>query len=307
MTTQGKHKLNPSESLPQVGNTPLLLLKSLSTKHVRIWAKAEWRQPGGSVKARPAYAIIRHAIESGRLHAGNSLMDASSGNTAIAYAELLKPLGWKPVICLPSNASSDRKDLLRSLGVNLILTSPLEGTDGAQQVASELAEKNPEKYFYADQYSNENNWKSHYLTTAEEIWYQTQGRITHFVAGLGTTGTFTGTGRRFKELGNIRLIALQPDTPMHALEGWKHLETAKVPAIYDDTLADEILRVDSSDAFRLIKFISVHEDMHVSPSGAANLQGALHVASQIKEGDIVTTIADTLDRYKEVKREIFGA
>ncbi len=307
MTTQIQQLPNISLGLPQVGNTPLLLMKSLSTSKVRIWAKAEWKQPGGSVKARAAHAIITKAIKRGQLTQHKSLLDASSGNTAIAYATLLKQLGWKATICLPSNASSERKNLLQSLGVNLILTSSLEGTDGAQQVALELATSSPEKYFYADQYSNSANWMAHYIGTAEEIWSQTQGKITHFVAGLGTTGTFVGTGKRLKELGHIKLIGLQPDTPLHALEGWKHLGTAKIPSIYDPQLADEIMEVDSSNAFSMIKFIAKHEELFISPSGAANLKGALQVAATIEEGDIVTTIADSLDRYHEVRKEIFGS
>jgi cysteine synthase B len=292
--------------LPEVGNTPLLLLKSISTDKVKIWAKAEWKQPGGSVKARAARNIILKAIQCGKLHHNNSLLDASSGNTAIAYASLLQPLGWTPTICLPSNASSQRKYILRSLGANLILTSPLEGTDGAQQVARELYEAHPEKYFYADQYSNDANWQAHYHTTAEEIWNQTRGKITHFTAGLGTTGTFTGTGRKLKELGEVRLVALQPDQPFHPLEGWKHLETAHVPKIYDHTLADEIRIVDTSETYDLIRYIGLHEGLYISPSGAANLQGARNLAAGLEEGHIVTTLADTLDRYPEVRKEIFN-
>ena len=307
MTTQIQSIPYQSLGLPRVGNTPLLHLKSLSTNRINIYAKAEWLQPGGSIKARAAHAIITRAIRRGQLNKYKSLLDASSGNTAIAYANLLKTLGWKPTICLPSNASSERKALLKSLGAELILTSPLEGTDGAQQVAAELYRKHPEKYFYADQYSNDENWKAHYNSTAEEIWAQTNGTITHFVAGLGTTGTFTGTGRRLKELGNINLIALQPDSPLHPLEGWKHLATAKVPSIYDDALADTIISVDADAALSLIKFVARREDLWISPSAAANLWGALQIGSTISEGTIVTTLADNLDRYAEVRKEIFGS
>jgi S-sulfo-L-cysteine synthase (O-acetyl-L-serine-dependent) len=306
MTTQIQHISKATYRLPKVGNTPLLLINSLSTNKVRIWAKAEWEQPGGSVKARAAHAIISKAIRSGQLHKQNQLLDASSGNTAIAYATLLKPLGWKPTICLPSNASAERKNILRSLGAELVLTSPLEGTDGAQEVAKEMSQAYPDKYFYADQYANDANWQAHYFTTAEEIWSQTAGHITHFTAGLGTTGTFTGTGRRLKELGNVQLVALQPDHPFHPLEGWKHLATAHQPRIYDDTLADQTIIIDSSAVFDMIRKIAAHEKLFISPSGAANLLGAHEVASQISEGDIVTTIADTLDRYTEVRKEIFG-
>jgi len=306
MTTQIQQVPKISFSLPKVGNTPLLLIKSLSTDKVKVWAKAEWDQPGGSVKARAAHAIISKAIRSGKLHKHNSLLDASSGNTAIAYVTLLKPLGWKPTICLPANASKERKNILTALGAELILTSPLEGTDGAQQVAKEMYSTHPEKYYYADQYSNEANWQAHYFTTAEEIWSQTNGQISHFVAGLGTTGTFTGTGKRLKELGNVQLVALQPDQPFHPLEGWKHLATAHVPSIYDDTIADQIIEVNTDSTFDMIRFISKKENLFISPSAAANLQGALEVALQLKEGNVVTTLADTLDRYHEVRKEIFG-
>ena len=306
MTTQIKIAPKISIPLPQVGNTPLLLIKSLSTKRARIWAKAEWKQPGGSVKARAAHAIISKAIRSGKLHKHNTLLDASSGNTAIAYATLLRHIGRKPTICLPSNASAERKNILKALGAELVLTSPLEGTDGAQQVARDLYNAHPDKYYYADQYSNDANWQAHYLTTAEEIWAQTNGKVTHFVAGLGTTGTFVGTGRRLKALGDITLIPLQPDHPFHPLEGWKHLATAHQPKIYDDTVADQSLIIDSSAVFDMIKYIAAHEGLYISPSGAANLLGAQEVALGIEEGDIVTTLADTLDRYTEIKKEIFG-
>lgn len=296
----------PANRLTPVGQTPLLLIRSLSSTNVRIWAKAEWKQPGGSVKARAAHAIISNAFRQGWLDHEKTLLDASSGNTAIAYATLLKPLGHPPTICLPSNASSERKTILQQLGARLILTSPLEGTDGAQQVARELFEASPDRYYYADQYSNEANWKAHYHTTAPEIWNQTQGRVTHFVAGLGTTGTFTGTAKRLKELGRVHCIALQPDHPLHPLEGWKHLETAHVPSIFDPTTVDEYLTVDSDAIMDMIRYIADHENLHISPSGAGNLYGAAAIASRIKEGDIVTTIADTLDRYSEIKKQIFN-
>lgn len=306
MQTQVQNIFKRTTSLPQVGNTPLLPIRSLSHDNVHIYAKAEWHQPGGSVKARAAHAIIQKAIRSGKLHVGNKLLDASSGNTAIAYATLLNHIGWKPTICLPSNASSERKNILTSLGADLILTSPLEGTDGAQAVAKDLYLSYPDQYYYADQYSNPANWQAHYFTTAEEIWQQTHGEITHFVAGLGTTGTFTGTGRRIRELGAVKLIALQPDHPFHPMEGWKHLETAHTPAIFDKTLADETLIVPAGEVHDMIRFIAVHEGLFISPSGAANLLGAVQAAASLKQGTIVTTLADSLERYPETKKEIFG-
>ncbi len=306
MTTQTLQRPQSLPLLPSVGQTPLLLIQSLSTPHVRIWAKAEWQQPGGSVKARAASGIIRAALQNGLLHAGNTLLDASSGNTAIAYATLLQNTSWRPVICMPSNASSARKQLLRDLGAELILTSPLEGTDGAQQIAREMSQAHPENYYYADQYNNAENWKAHYHHTAAEIWKQSKGQVSHFVAGLGTTGTFIGTGRRLKELGDVTLIALQPDHPFHPMEGWKHLDTAHIPGIYDASLADEIHIVNSSAVPDMIRDIARHEGLYISPSGAANLLGAHKVSKKITSGDIVTTIADTLDRYEEVHKEIFG-
>lgn len=305
MTTQIQHSPTILLRLPRVGQTPLLPIKSLGTDKVRIFAKAEWHQPGGSVKARAGHNIISTAILTGELHADKLLLDASSGNTAIAYATLLKPLGWTPVICLPSNASSERKNILKNLGAELVLTSPLEGTDGAQAVAREMYHAKPEKYFYADQYSNDANWQAHYDTTAPEIWQQTHGRITHFVAGLGTTGTFTGTGRRLKELGPVRLVALQPDHPFHPMEGWKHLATAHIPKIYDASMADQVLEIDASGVMDMIRFIAKHENLLISPSGAANLLGAVAVAKTTEEAVIVTTLADSLDRYSEIKNEIF--
>ncbi len=235
-------KLNEMAGL--VGNTPLLPLKKIfSKKDVHLFAKEEWKQLSGSVKCRPAYNIVRKAIENGELNYDTALLDATSGNTGIAYAAIGEKLGIKVVLCLPENASKERKEILQSLGAEIILTSRFEGTDGAQGVAKELTQKYPGKYFYADQYKNDNNWKAHYHTTAVEIFNELPG-ITHFVAGLGTTGTFIGTGRRLKELNpGIHLTSLQPDSALHGLEGWKHLETAVVPTIYDSSLADDNLEV----------------------------------------------------------------
>ncbi len=294
-----------AHQLLPVGHTPLLWIKSLSQGNVRVYAKAEWEQPAGSVKARAAHAIIRQALYRGLLAPGKQLLDASSGNTAIAYATLLKPLGLHPVICLPSNASTERKNILNALGAELVYTSPLEGTEGAQQVAREMAETHPARYYYADQYSNDWNWKAHYESTAIEIWNQTSGKITHFVAGLGTTGTFTGTSRRLSQFANIERIALQPNHPFHPMEGWKHLPTAHIPAIYDPFLADQVLEVNSDEVFDMIRFIARHEGLLISPSAAGNLLGARQVATSITDGVIVTILPDHLDRYSEIKKELF--
>jgi S-sulfo-L-cysteine synthase (O-acetyl-L-serine-dependent) len=284
----------------QVGNTPLIYFDSLSTPKVKIYAKMEYYQIGQSVKARAAFNIFKAAISSGSLN-NKGLLDASSGNTAIAYAAIGAKLGVPVTICLPKNASQKRKDILKALGAEIILTSEFEGTDGAQLVAADLFEKNPDKYFYADQYGNDANWQAHYYGTAEEIWNQTKGDITHFVTGLGTTGSFVGSSRKLKELNpSIHTTALQPDSPMHFLEGWKHLETAKVPAIYTEMNLDQHLGIDSSEALNMISFISKKEGLLLSPSSCANLLGAQKVASQTEEGVIVTILPDDLQKYDEI-------
>ncbi len=301
-----KQKLTKIEAF--VGNTPLFPITNVYNKpKVKILAKLEYQQMGGSVKARPAFNIIKQAILNGELGSGKQLLDATSGNTGIAYATFGAALGIPITLCLPENASQERKQILEALGVNIIYTSRFEGTDGAQLRAKELVSKSPEKYFYADQYANENNWKAHYNGTAVEIWEKTKQEITHFVAGLGTTGTFMGTTRRLKELNkNIECIALQPNNPMHGLEGWKHLETAIVPKIYDGNIADKFLEVDTLESFDLVKKIAEKEGLLVSPSAAANLLGAIQIAEKIDEGVIVTTFADNAEKYSEVMKHIFG-
>jgi len=296
-------KLKGLESM--VGNTPLRELTNVfSKKNVRIFAKEEWKQLSGSVKCRPAYYIIKDAVEKGTLHEGKALLDATSGNTGIGYAAIGEKLGLKVVLCLPENASKERKEILQSLGAELILTSKFEGTDGAQNVARELAQKFPDKYFYADQYKNDSNWKAHYKTTAVEIFNALPG-ITHFVAGLGTTGTFVGTGRRLKEFNPaIHLTSLQPDSALHALEGWKHLETAVVPAIYDADVADENLEVDTEEAYEMLKAVAKHEGIILSPSSAANIVGAIRVAEKLESGTVVTMLPDNADKYSEVIKKL---
>jgi cysteine synthase B len=268
----------------QVGNTPLLPLRKIfSKKDVLLYAKAEWKQLSGSVKCRPAYQIIKDAIENYELDDDITLLDATSGNTGIAYAAIGQQLGIKVTLCLPENASKERKEILQSLGAEIILTSKFEGTDGAQQVAKELAIKNPDKYFYADQYKNENNWKSHYYTTAVEIYKELPG-ITHFVAGLGTTGTLVGTGKR--------------------LEGWKHLGTAIVPAIYDPSVADENFEVSTEEAYEVLKDVFKYEGLLLSPSSAANIAGAIKVAEKAVNGIVVTVLPDNADKYSDVIKRI---
>lgn len=291
----------------EVGNTPLIPIIKLFTKPgVQLFAKQEWKQLSGSVKCRAAYNIIRTAIETGELTKHKILLDATSGNTGIAYAAIGSKLGIKIALCLPENASKERKEILESYGVDIIYTSKFEGTDGAQQKAKELAQQFPHKYFYADQYKNEANWKAHYHTTAVEIYEAVPG-ITHFVAGLGTTGTFVGTGRRLKELNaDIRLISLQPDSALHALEGWKHLETAVVPKIYDPTVAGENLEVTTEEAYAIMKEAAQKEALQLSPSSAANIAGALKIAHRLTSGIIVTVLPDNADKYSDVLKRITG-
>jgi len=289
----------------KIGNTPLHRVTRLFTKkNIHIYAKKEWMQLSGSVKARAAYNIIRKAIENGDLSRSRTLLDATSGNTGIAYAHIAKQLGIPVALCLPENASQERKDILQSLGVRLILTSRFEGTDGAQQVAKSLAEEDPENYFYADQYKNQNNWKAHYHTTAPEIYGALPG-ITHFVAGLGTTGTFVGTGRRLRELKpSIQLISLQPDFALHGLEGWKHMETALVPKIYDPAVADANYEVSTEEAHDMIKAAYKYEGLLLSPSSAANLAGTIRIAQQLDEGTLVTVLPDNADKYSEIIKKL---
>lgn len=291
----------------EIGHTPLHRVTELfQHDRVKIYAKKEWMQLSGSVKARAGYSIIRKAIEEGRLTHEKTLLDATSGNTGIAYAHIAKRLGIRVALCLPENASRERKEILQSLGVELILTSRFEGTDGAQQVARSLALENPDTYFYADQYKNANNWKAHYHTTALEI-IETVPDITHFVAGLGTTGTFVGTGRRLRELKpEIQLISLQPDAALHGLEGWKHLETALVPEIYDATVADSNEEVSTEEAHALIRTAHQQEGLLLSPSAAANLAGTIRIARRLQEGVLVTVLPDNADKYSEIIQKLLS-
>ena len=288
-----------------IGHTPLHRVTRLFNKPgVTIYAKKEWAQLSGSVKARAGYAIFKAAIENGSLTKQRALLDATSGNTGIAYAAIGHRLGIPVTLCLPENASPERKEILQSLGAEIIYTSRFEGTDGAQQVAKTLANEHPHTYFYADQYKNDNNWKAHYQGTAREIFDAVPG-ITHFVAGLGTTGTFTGTARRLKTLNPaIHCTSLQPDNPLHGLEGWKHLETAIVPGIYDNTLVDANQEVGTEEAWEMIKTAYHYEHLLLSPSSAANLVGAIRVAQQLDRGTVVTILPDNADKYKDIIKKL---
>lgn len=285
--------------LSQIGNTPLLSFRRLSVGNATVLAKAEFANPGGSVKDRPARAMVLDGFASGQLTRDKTLIDATSGNTGIAYAMIGAAMGFKVKLCLPRNASPERKKILAAYGAELVLTDPAEGTDGARKVAQKLAAADPVNFFYPDQYNNPANWRAHYDTTAEEIWEQTNGAITHFVAALGTTGTFVGTCRRLRELKpGFTAVAVQPDNPMHGLEGVKHLLTADVPGIYDATLADEIVEVNSEAAYRTVLGLAREEGILVGPSSGANLYAAVQVARKAPAGSVVVTVlCDSAMRY----------
>ncbi len=289
--------------LDLIGNTPLLRIERIAARlaNVEILAKAEWCNPGGSVKDRPALSMIKAGLSSGELHPGKTILDATSGNTGIAYAMIGAALGYPVKLFLPYSASQERKRILQAYGAELVMTPGDEGTDGAICRVRELAAAEPKKYFYPDQYSNPANWQAHYHGTAEEIWGQTHGRITHFVAALGTSGTFVGTTRRLKELNpKIRCISLQPDGPWNGLEGWKHMPTALRPAIYDDTLADQNLEISTEESYEMVKRMAREEGLLVSPSAAAALNGCLSVAGGIPAGEhavMVTVFADSAAKY----------
>src|SRR5215213_8037993 len=277
-----------------VGNTPLVRLRSVSRdlpEGVEIYAKAEFTNPGGSVKDRAALAMILAGEKSGELTPDKTILDATSGNTGIAYAMLGAARGYKVTLALPKNASAARKRILKLYGAEIIETDPLSGTDGAQILVKELFRQNPDKYFYPDQYNNEANWKAHFATTAPEIWWQTQGRITHFVAGLGTTGTFTGTARRLKEFNRqLQAVSMQPASPLHGLEGLKHLETAIVPGIYDSGLADKNVTVETEDAQAMTRRLAREEGLFVGVSSGANVYAALKLARELEEDAVLVTI-----------------
>jgi S-sulfo-L-cysteine synthase (O-acetyl-L-serine-dependent) len=268
---------------------------------VEVWAKAEHLNPGGSVKDRPALAMIIDGERSEKLCPGMTILDATSGNTGIAYAMIGAARGYPVTICLPKNASRQRKRILQGFGVNVVETDPLLSTDGAQFVAREMFAREPEKYFYPDQYNNPANWQAHYEGTGREIWAQSKTRLTHFVAGLGTSGTFVGITRRLKELNpSIRCISLQPDSPLHGLEGLKHMATALVPGIYDPTLADENVVVQTEEAQEMVRRLAQEEGLLVGTSSGANVFAALRLARTLaRDSVIVTILCDGGERYIE--------
>src|SRR5437763_10384348 len=288
-----------STVLDMIGRTPLVRLTVFEreTPGVELYAKAEWQNPGGSVKDRAAARMILDGEASGALTKDRTILDATSGNTGIAYAMIGTAKGYKVKLCVPENATQERKLILKAFGAELVLTSPLESTDGAIREARRLYAEHPEKYFYPDQYSNDANWKAHYDTTGPEIIEQTAGRLTHFVAGLGTSGTFIGTGRRLRRFNAaIKLISFQPDSPLHGLEGLKHMASAIVPGIYDRTLADEDLRVATETAYAMVRRLAREEGLLVGISSGAALAATLDVARRIDRGVIVTVFPDGAEK-----------
>jgi len=286
--------------LDRIGNTPLLRLDRFNHwvgEKVKIYAKAEFANPGGSVKDRAAKNMIVEAIKSGRLTKDKVLLDSTSGNTGIAYAMICTSLGYRVELVMPETAS-EKKRIIESFGAKIVSTDPMEGSDGAQIEAQRMYDANPSKYYMPDQYNNDNNWKAHYHGTAEEIWKQTEGRVTHFIAGLGTGGTLTGTGRRLKELNpNIQIIAMEPATALHGLEGLKHMESSIKPGIYDPKVHDRKVPVYTEDAYEMTCRLAREEGILTGYSGGAALQGAFEVALGLKEGVVVTVFPDAGERY----------
>lgn len=293
-----------SRVLDLVGNTPLLRLDRVveGLPGIQLLGKAEWANPGGSVKDRAASAIVTAAIASGELSARKRLLDSTSGNTGIAYAMIGAAMGFGVTLCMPGNVSPERKRIVSAYGAEIIYTDPAEGSDGAMVKARAIAAAEPGKFYYADQYSNDHNWLAHYHGTATEIWNQTDGRVTHFVAMLGTTGTFVGTTRRLKEFDpDIQCVSLQPDSPFHGIEGGKHLESAIVPEIYDPHIGDGNLEISTESAYAMCKRLAREEGLLVGISAAAAVVGSLRVAEQCvergEEAVIVTVLCDNADKY----------
>jgi cysteine synthase B len=293
----------PVSILERVGDTPLLRVRNLTTHwnlspNVEIYAKAEWFNPGGSVKDRPALRIIQEAVEQGRLTHDKVLIDSTSGNTGIAYAWIGAALGFRVALVMPENVSEERKKILRAYGAELIFTDPLEGSDGAIRHVRDLVATEPERYFYANQYDNPANWQAHLLSTGPEIWAQTEGRVTHFLAGVGTSGTLMGTGRFLRKMNpSVQVIGIQPDDELSMIEGLKHIESSIVPAIYDDSWLDDTLFVNPNDGYEMTKALGTHEGWLVGFSAGAALHAAFEVAQRLDEGVIVTILPDGGAKY----------
>ncbi|NIP30026.1 MAG: pyridoxal-phosphate dependent enzyme [Candidatus Dadabacteria bacterium] len=297
--SKAKQRVNSVVEL--IGNTPLLKLSNITkdlSPDVEVYVKAEWFNPGGSIKDRPARKMVLEGIKSGELTKDKILMDSSSGNTAIAYAMIGAALQYKVELVTPLNINIERKKALEAYGAKIIYSDPLEGSDGAIRLAHKLKNENPDKYFMPDQYNNINNPLSHYETTAPEIWEQTGGKVTHFLAGLGTSGTFMGASRKLKELnGEIYTIAIQPAESLHGLEGMKHMPTSIVPGIYDSTFPDEIKFVSTEDSYNIMKRLMDEEGLFIGHSGGASVFAALECAKSLNEGVIVTILPDAGYRY----------
>ncbi|HEY4572383.1 MAG TPA: cysteine synthase family protein [Thermoanaerobaculia bacterium] len=289
----------PVRLLELIGNTPLIDLSALTGRdEVRLFAKAEFTNPGGSVKDRPALAMMLDAERRGLLAEGKRLLDATSGNTGIAYAMIGAAMGVPVTLCLPDSASPERKKILRAYGAELRITDPMSGSDGAILEARRLVAAEPERWIYLDQYSNPENWRAHYRTTGPEIWEQTGGAVTHFVTGLGTSGTFMGVGRFLREAKpEIRLISVEPDSPFHGLEGMKHMASAIVPPIYDPALADEALELPTEEAYRMVKRLARETGLLAGISSGCNVAAALKVAAGLRAGTVVTVLCDGADKY----------
>ncbi|HUH96531.1 MAG TPA: cysteine synthase family protein [Anaerolineales bacterium] len=285
----------------QVGNTPLLALRRLTRdlpRPIQISAKLEWFNPGGSVKDRPALNIIRTAMANGDLVSGKRLLDSTSGNMGISYAAFGAAMGIPVTLCLPANASPERITIVRALGAEVILTDPSEGSDGAILKAREMAREQPDLYWYANQYNNDANWKAHYLSTGPEIFAQTNGQVTHFIAGLGTSGTLMGTGRYLRgQLPDVKIVAVQPDAAFHGLEGLKHMPSAMRPGIFDPSFADRTLEVQTEAAHEMVRRLAREEGLFVGISSGAAMVAAMRLASELTEGVIVTLFPDAGYKY----------
>ena len=295
-------RLAPGSVEANIGNTPLIRLRLAASElpdHVAIFAKAEQFNPGGSIKDRAALSMILDGERTGRLRPGMTIVDATSGNTGIAYAMIGASRGYPVTVCLPKNAGAQRKRILRSYGVEIIETDQMLSTDGAQRIAREKFHHEPDKYFYPDQYNNDANWLAHYETTANEIWEQTEGRITHFATGLGTSGTFVGTVRRLRELNpSLQAFAVQPDSPLHGLEGLKHMATASIPGIYDESLVTETLAVSTEDALLMTGKLAREAGLLVGPSSGANVFAARKLGMSLPgPAVVVTVLCDGGERY----------
>jgi S-sulfo-L-cysteine synthase (O-acetyl-L-serine-dependent) len=299
LTLERTSHIQVGSLLSRVGGTPLLRLSlGVENPNVRVYAKAEWFNPGGSIKDRAAINMILDGMRSGKLIHGKTIIDATSGNTGIAYAMIGAALGYPVELVMPENVGQERRRMIEAFGANITYSDPLEGTDGSRSLVRTIVALSPDRYFYPDQYNNPANWQAHFETTGKEVLQQTDGKVTHFVCGLGTTGTFVGVARRLKQANpGIRCISVQPDAPFHGLEGLKHLSSAWIPGIYDATLADETEEVSTEEAYAMVKQLARREGLLVGVSSGAAAVAALRVAEKIEEGVVVTVFPDSAAKY----------